>query len=96
MQYFPPEDQEVTYSAWIKELIDRARAEGLTGDALVARVEEMHNAGPDGRSPRYGKRTADEYKKALPAIKEKCNQLGTCTGRLIDPAPGTRLTSPFG
>lgn len=96
LKYFPAEDQEVTYSAWIKGLINRARGAGLTGDELVARVGEMHNAGPDGRSPRYGERTAVEYEKALPAVEEKCNQQGTCTGKLIDPAPGYPLTSPFG
>ncbi len=96
LKYFPPSDQEAAYSAWIKELIDRARAEGLSGDALIARVGEMHNAGPDGRSPKYGKRTADEYKKSLPKVEEKCNQQGTCTGKLVHPAPGFPITSRFG
>lgn len=96
LKYFPQSDQEAAYSAWIKELIDRARAEGLSGDALIARVGEMHNAGPDGRSPKYGRRTTQEYKKSLPKVEEKCNQQGTCTGRLIDPAPGYPLTSRFG
>lgn len=56
----------------------------------------MHNAGPDGRSPKYGKRTAQEYEKVLPKVEEKCNQQGTCTGKLADPAPGYPLTSFFG
>ncbi len=32
----------------------------------------------------------------MPVVEEKCNQQGTCTGRLIDPCAGIPLTSPFG
>lgn len=96
LKYFPPNDQEAAYSVWIKGLIDRARAEGLTEDELIARVGEMHNAGPGGRSPQYGKRTVEEYEKALPKVEEACKKEGDCTGKLIHPAPGYPMTSGFG
>lgn len=96
LQYFPPNDQEAARSAWFKELIDRARAEGLSGDDLIARIGEMHNAGLEGRSPKYGKRTVGEYEGALPGVEETCKKQGDCSGRLAHPAPGYPMTSPFG
>lgn len=96
LQYFPPNDQEAARSAWFKELIDRARAEGLSRDDLIARIGEMHNAGLDGSSPKYGKRTVEEYEEALPGVEETCKKQGDCTGKLVNPAPGYPMTSRFG
>jgi murein DD-endopeptidase MepM/ murein hydrolase activator NlpD len=96
LQYFPPNDQEAARSAWFKELIDRARTEGLSGDDLIARIGEMHNAGLEGKSPKYGKRTVGEYEEALPGVEETCKKQGDCTGKLIHPAPGHPQTSGFG
>jgi murein DD-endopeptidase MepM/ murein hydrolase activator NlpD len=96
LKYFPPNDQEAARSAWFKELIDRARAKGLTESELIARVGEMHNAGPEGRSPKYGKRTVEEHEEALPRVEETCKKKGNCTGKLINPASGYPITSNFG
>jgi murein DD-endopeptidase MepM/ murein hydrolase activator NlpD len=96
LKYFPPNEQEAARSAWFKELIDRAKAEGLTEKELIARVGEMHNAGPEGTSPKYGKRTVKEHEEALPRIEENCKKKGDCTGKLIHPAPGYPMTSKIG
>lgn len=75
LTYFPEKVQEAAFSSWLKSLIDKAAREGRSGDDLIARVGELHNAGEyssPGSAPVYGKRTEEEYKTAERQVKLQC------------------------
>lgn len=99
LTYFPAQEQEAARAEWFKTVIDSAASEGRSGDDLVARTGEMHNAGiysRNGTSSIYGDRVLDEYKKVKPSVDKACQQRGTCTGKLANPAPGYPTGSGFG
>lgn len=99
LTYFPPQDQEAVKAEWFKTVLGKSASEGRSGDDLVARAGEMHNAGiysESGTASVYGDRVLDEYKKVKPSIDKACQQKGTCTGRLANPAPGYPIGSIFG
>ncbi|PSB41592.1 hypothetical protein C7B80_30200 [Cyanosarcina cf. burmensis CCALA 770] len=96
-RYFSAESQEALADRWLERLIDNASNKGLTGDDVVSDAGEQHNAGEGGRSPEYGKRTVEIYKKVKPQITANCQkEKGGCTGTFVHPAPGYPKTDVFG
>lgn len=99
LTYFPAQEQEAARAEWFKTVIESASSEGNSGDGLVARAGEMHNAGiysEEGAASRYGDRVLEEYKKAKPGVDKACSERGTCTGKLANPAPGYAVNSRYG
>ena len=47
---FPPEEQDQLFKTDQEKLINQAMAEGYEGDALLARVGELHTGGNRGKS----------------------------------------------
>lgn len=96
-EYFTPFEQEALADTWLKRLVDNAASRGLQGDDLVRNAGEQHNAGEEGSSPEYGKRTADIYNRVKPGITANCeSSKGLCTGGFANPAPGFPKTDGFG
>ena len=96
-RYFSAEEQEALADQWLKRLINNASSKGLKGDDLVSNAGEQHNAGEGGRSPEYGNRTVEIYKKVKPRITANCQkEKGGCTGTVTHPAPGYPKTDVFG
>ena len=91
---FPPEAQDRLFKEDQENLIKKAMAEGFEGDALIARVGELHTGGKGARigsHERYGRRLSTAYKEKL-----EDSDCGKATGKFINPNPGATFTSGFG
>lgn len=91
---FSPEEQDQLFKADQEQLIKQAIAEGYEGDALIARVGELHTGGKGaqpGSHTRYGERLKTAYKEKL-----ENSDCGKATGNFINPNPRGTLTSGFG
>ena len=91
---FPPEEQDKLFKADQALLIQQAASEGLEGDALIARVGELHTGGKGARPgdyEKYGNRLSTAYKEKL-----EDSDCGKATGKFINPNPGAAFTSDFG
>ena len=94
MRLFPIEAQDRLFKEDQENLIKKAMAEGFEGDALIARVGELHTGGKGasiGSHERYGRRLSTAYKEKL-----EDSDCGKATGKFINPNPGGALTSGFG
>ena len=91
---FPPEEQDQLFKTDQEKLINQAMTEGYEGDALLARVGELHTGGT-GASPGshegYGRELKTVYKEKL-----EDSDCGKATGNYINPNPGAAFTSGFG
>lgn len=91
---FPPEEQDRLFKVDQEQLIKKAMAEGYEGDALLARVGELHTGGRGARPGShegYGRRLVSAYKEKL-----EDSDCGKATGNFINPNPRGTLTSGFG
>ena len=94
MRLFPAEEQDRLFKDDQENLIKKAMAEGFEGDALIARVGELHTGGKGARigsHERYGRRLSAAYKEKL-----EDSDCGKATGKFINPNPGATFTSGFG
>ena len=90
---FPPEEQDTLFKADQEGLLKKAIAEGYEGDALIARVGELHTGGRGARPGShqvYSRRLSSAYREKL-----KDSDCGKATGKFINPNPGSTLTSHF-
>ena len=91
---FPPEAQDRLFKTDQEKLIRQAMAEGFEGEALIARVGELHTGGTGaeiGAYKSYGNRLATAYKE-----KFSDSECGKATGKFINPNPKGVFTSAFG
>ena len=64
-QFFTSQEQETLMDSHVKELIDIAQSQGLSGDKLIERVAEMHEGGTGagvGNDPTYSGDVLADYK----------------------------------
>ncbi|EDX82782.1 M23 peptidase domain protein [Synechococcus sp. PCC 7335] len=81
---FPPDEQDELFKSDQATLIKQAMAEGHEGDALIARVGELHTGGKGARPGSHG----GYSRKLVTAYKEKIkNGDSVCkaTGKYINP-----------
>jgi murein DD-endopeptidase MepM/ murein hydrolase activator NlpD len=106
-RYFPESEQGALMSDHLKKLINKAIAEGFTGDRLIARVAEMHNAGEFSRpgvAGGYASQAIASYKQMAGNVAANCAPTKvasrTCKPgqpcKLYHPLPGSVATSEFG
>jgi murein DD-endopeptidase MepM/ murein hydrolase activator NlpD len=65
-KYFTQQEQESLMDSQIKHLADVGKLQGLTGDALIKRMAEMHTGGegaPNGVDNKYSDTVVADYKK---------------------------------
>jgi murein DD-endopeptidase MepM/ murein hydrolase activator NlpD len=94
-QLFTPAEQESLMDDQIRHLADVGTAQGLTGDALLKRMAEMHEGG-EGVSPgvddTYSKSVVTDYKRGGTCVVAGSGQ---SSGKLKNPVPGT-IASRYG
>ena len=77
---FPPEAQDRLFKADQEVLINKAMSEGFEGDALIARVGELHTGGKGARvgSHRgYAERLSTAYNEKIKGGESVCKATGT-------------------
>lgn len=90
---FPPEEQDNFFKKDQELLIKQAMAEGYEGEALIARVGELHTGGKGARPGSH-----EVYSRKLVKVyKEKLDDsdCGKATGKFINPNPGGTVTSKY-
>jgi Peptidase family M23/D-alanyl-D-alanine carboxypeptidase len=94
-QFLTAQEQESLMDNQIKHLVDVGMAQGLTGDALIRRMAEMHEGG-EGVRPSvdgtYSDSVVADYKQGGKACVQGS---GVSTGTLKAPVSGP-ITSPYG
>jgi murein DD-endopeptidase MepM/ murein hydrolase activator NlpD len=94
-QFLTAQEQESLMDNQIKHLVDVGMAQGLTGDALIRRMAEMHEGGEGvrpGVDGTYSDSVVADYKQGG---KDCVQGSGVSTGTLKAPVSGP-ITSPYG
>jgi hypothetical protein len=97
-RYFPESEQEALMSDHLKKLINKAIAEGFTGDRLIARVAEMHNAGPFSRpgvAGGYASQAIASYKQMAGKVAANCKPNTQVASRACKPGQPCALQNPL-
>jgi murein DD-endopeptidase MepM/ murein hydrolase activator NlpD len=92
-KFFTPQEQESLMDSQIRHLADVGTAQGLTGDALINRMAEMHTGGegaPKDVDRNYSSSVVTDYKKGGCIAGS-----GSATGKLRFPVNAS-ITSSYG
>ncbi len=79
-RFFPPEEQDRLFKTDQETLINKAMAEGFEGEALIARVGELHTGGKGasiGSHRNYGERLSTAYNEKIKGGESVCKATGT-------------------